>query len=255
MIKHNVVRACFCHKRYWAYLFTKILLRVYGFLAGLMMGYALTSIVCGIFDVKHHLHLQVWISYSSIRFFLTAPYSQLVPHISRHHQVMIHSLAKIAQPETIPPVVQYWRLVTHHLAFSNSSDLLVAQLLLYGVGINIERQFGSVKYAVCTIDTKTLERSTKTLPHQSFAIVSTLMSTILEFSSLILLNRFGLNHIPPGPTALVFSILYQWYRLVPSAYHFRIFGVSLTNKSFMYILASQVSAFSLIAPSCHARLT
>jgi len=24
------------------------------------MGYALTSIVCGIFDVKHYLHLQVW---------------------------------------------------------------------------------------------------------------------------------------------------------------------------------------------------
>ncbi|KAI9574417.1 hypothetical protein HD554DRAFT_2046962 [Boletus coccyginus] len=131
---------------------------------GLMMGYAFTSIVCGIFDVKHYLHLQ------------------------------------------------YWRLATHHVAFSSSSDLLLAELLLYGVGINIERQFGSVKFA-------------------SFAIVSTLMSTILEFSSLILLHRVGINHIPGGPTAVVFSILYQWYRLVPPAYHFRIFGVPLSNKS------------------------
>ncbi|KAF8138756.1 hypothetical protein EV363DRAFT_1427630 [Boletus edulis] len=151
---------------------------------GLMMGYALTSIVCGIFDVKHYLHLQ------------------LVPHISRHHQ--------------------YWRLATHHVACSSSSDLLLTELLLYGVGINIERQFGSVKFA-------------------SFAIVSTLMSTILEFSSLILLHRIGINHIPSGPTALAFSMLYQWYRLVPPAYHFRIFGVPLSNKSFTYILVSQLA--------------
>jgi len=67
------------------------------------------------------------------------------------------------------------------------------------------------------------------------------MSTILEFSSLILLHRVGINHIPAGPTAVVFSMLYQWYRLVPPAYHFRIFGVPLSNKSFTYMLASQVS--------------
>jgi len=95
-------------------------------------------------------------------------------------------------------------------------------MLLYGVGINIERQFGSVKFA-------------------SFAIVSTLMSTILEFLSLIFLHRIGINHIPSGPTAVVFSILYQWYRLVPPAYHFRIFGIPLSNKSFTYILASQLA--------------
>ncbi|KIJ69871.1 hypothetical protein HYDPIDRAFT_171835 [Hydnomerulius pinastri MD-312] len=151
---------------------------------GLMMSCALTSIIAGVFDVKHYLHLQ------------------LVPHISRHHQ--------------------YWRLLTHHLAFSNSSDLLLAELLLYGVGINIERQFGSVKFA-------------------SFTIVSALMATILEFLTLILLHRVGVNHIPSGPSAVVFSILYQWSRLVPPAYHFRIFGVPLSNKIFTYVLASQLA--------------
>lgn len=148
------------------------------------MACALTSITAGVFDVKHYLHLQ------------------LVPHLSRHHQ--------------------YWRLLTHHLAFSNSSDLFLAELLLYVVGVNIERQFGSVKFA-------------------SFTIVSGLVSTLLEFMALILLHRIGVNHIPGGPSAIVFSMLYQWYRLVPVAYHFKIFGVPLSNKAFTYALALQLA--------------
>ncbi|KAH7887454.1 hypothetical protein F5I97DRAFT_1966033 [Phlebopus sp. FC_14] len=151
---------------------------------GLMMSCALTSIIGGVFDVKHYLHLQ------------------FVPHLSRHHQ--------------------YWRLVTHHLAFSNSSDLLLAELLLYGVGVTIERQFGSVKFA-------------------SFTIVSALLATVLEFLSLILFHRIGINHIPSGPSAIIFSILYQWSRLVPPAYHFRIFGLPLSSKAFIYVLASQLA--------------
>jgi hypothetical protein len=46
------------------------------------------------------------------------------------------------------PLLQYWRLFIHHLAFSNSSDLFVAELLLYHISIHIERRFGSVKFAV-----------------------------------------------------------------------------------------------------------
>ncbi|KAH7912975.1 hypothetical protein BJ138DRAFT_1147175 [Hygrophoropsis aurantiaca] len=151
---------------------------------GLMMGCALTSIVGGIFDVKHYLHLQ------------------FVPHISRHHQ--------------------YWRLLVHHLAFSSSSDLLIAELLLYNAAVQIERQFGSVKFA-------------------SFAIASLLLTTTLEFLSLLLLHWIGLNHIPAGSITLVFSILYQWFRIVPPVYHFRVFGVSVSNKIFTYVLASQLA--------------
>jgi hypothetical protein len=110
----------------------------------------------------------------------------------------------------------------HHLAFSNSSDLLLAELVLWNVGVHIERQFGSLKYA-------------------SFAVVSTLLATILEFLGLLLFHRAGLNHISSGPSTLVFSILYQYFRIVPSAYQFRVFGVPLSNKSFTYILASQLA--------------
>ncbi|KDQ64190.1 hypothetical protein JAAARDRAFT_218868 [Jaapia argillacea MUCL 33604] len=151
---------------------------------GLMVGCALASIIAGVFDMKHYLHLQ------------------LVPHISRHHQ--------------------YWRLLVHHLAYSNSSDLFLAELLLYNVGVHIERAFGSVKFA-------------------SFALVSILLSTILEFLALLLFSGVGLNYIHSGPTTLVFSILYQYSRLIPSAYLFRVFGVPLSNKVFYYILAFQIA--------------
>ncbi|KAL5527445.1 hypothetical protein ACEPAG_6236 [Sanghuangporus baumii] len=150
---------------------------------GLMIGCAVSSIVASIFDVKHYLHLQ------------------LSPHLARHHQ--------------------YWRLLIHHLAFSNSSELLLAEILLYNVSIPIERIFGSSKFS-------------------GFCLTSLLTSTILEFGSLLVFNHFGLNVLPSGPITLVFSILYQFSRLIPRAYTFRILGVTLTNKIFTYILALQL---------------
>ena len=75
---------------------------------------------------------------------------------------------------------------------------------------------------------------------QSFITVSTLVATISEFGSLLLLNNLGLNIIPASPIALVFSILYQFSRIVPSIYQFRIFGVVFNNKSFTYLLGAQV---------------
>ncbi|KJA29654.1 hypothetical protein HYPSUDRAFT_31612 [Hypholoma sublateritium FD-334 SS-4] len=151
---------------------------------GLMITCALTSIFAGIFDIKHYFHLQ------------------FVPHISRHHQ--------------------YWRLITHHLAFSNSSDLFLGELLLYNVGVHVERRFGSVKFA-------------------SFAFVSLVVSTLLELLSILLFHRIGINHIAMGPSTLLFSILYQYYRIVPHVYTYRIFGVPLNNKSVLYFLALQLA--------------
>jgi len=141
------------------------------------------------------------------------------------------------EPFVIP---QYWRLFAHHLAFSNSSYLLVAGVIFWNVGVHVERQFGSVKFAVSL--KYRLCRVKPIPPVQSFAVVSTLLATIIEFLSLLLFHRAGLNHIASGPSALVFSILYQYTRIVPSAYHFRIFGVPLSNKIFTYVIASQVSS-------------
>ena len=45
-----------------------------------------------------------------------------------------------------------------------------------------------------------------------------------------------------GPSILIFSILYQYSRIVPAAYKFRIFGIPLSNKNMPYLLALQVGA-------------
>lgn len=50
------------------------------------------------------------------------------------------------------------------------------------------------------------------------------------------------NHIPAGPTAIIFSILYQYYRVVPEAYEFKVFGITMSDKIWVYASASQVSA-------------
>ena len=78
---------------------------------------------------------------------------------------------------------------------------------------------------------------------QSFLAVSTLLVTVLELLSLLVLHQFGftLNAIPSGPVGLAFSIVYQFFRLVPTAYHFRVLGVSFSNKVFLFALASLVN--------------
>ena len=140
--------------------------------------------------------------------------------------------------------------MTHHLVCQSFGDLFVSELLIYNVGVQIERFFGSVKFAVSSLN-RSLGHSPRLYVFhffyticvyntQSFITVSTLVATISVFAALLLLNGFGLNTIPASPTALVFSILYQFSRMVPSIYHFRIFGVVCNNKSFTYLLAAQV---------------
>ncbi|EJU06291.1 hypothetical protein DACRYDRAFT_44487 [Dacryopinax primogenitus] len=150
---------------------------------GIMIVCGVASLAAALFDIKYYMHLQ------------------LIPHLWRDHQ--------------------YWRLFIYPLAFANSSDLLVAEYVLFFIGANIERTFGSDKFA-------------------SFCFVTTVLSTLLSFASLVLFHNIGLNVIPSGPYALVFSIMYQYYRIVPTIYHYRVFGVSLSNKSVHYILPLQL---------------
>lgn len=147
---------------------------------GLMLSLALGSLAAGIFDLKHYFHLQ------------------LVPHISRDHQ--------------------YWRLLTSQLIFGNSSELLLAETLLYNVAVGVERRFGSRKFG-------------------SFLLVTLGVSVFLIFAFMLLLYGAGVNYIPPGPLTMIFTILYQHYRIIPAVYHFRISYLSISNKAFDYFLA------------------
>ena len=138
--------------------------------------------------------------------------------------------------------------MTHHCVCQSFSDLFISELLIYNVGVEVERCFGSVKFAVssaCRIFRTAPAYTfcfciTCTNETQSFITVSALVATIFEFCSLLLLNNLGLSTVPASPIALVFSILYQFSRIVPSIYHFRIFGIVFNNKSFTYLLAAQV---------------
>ncbi|KAK4050530.1 hypothetical protein OIO90_004997 [Microbotryomycetes sp. JL221] len=127
----------------------------------------------------------------------------LVPHLTRDHQV--------------------WRLASHHLAFANSSDLFISVLLLYYTGVSVERNFGSHKFA-------------------SFLLVTTAMSTVLELVTLVLGFRFGYTTIPAGPFAIVFAIIFQSTRQVPTLFYWRLFGLEISNRIARYILLIQLLA-------------
>ncbi|KAI0832709.1 hypothetical protein BC628DRAFT_1441792 [Trametes gibbosa] len=132
---------------------------------------------------------------------------QLVPHISRHHQ--------------------YWRLIVHHIACGSSSDLILVELFLYNASVCIERSFGSVKYA-------------------SFLIISAVTTMLISFLALLVAQMTPVtsslfNNIPPGPIAITSAVLYQYTRLVPPAYHFRIFGVGMSDKVWVYAIAAQLA--------------
>ncbi|WWD01561.1 hypothetical protein V866_008506 [Kwoniella sp. B9012] len=126
---------------------------------------------------------------------------QLVPHITKYRQ--------------------FWRIAIHPFAFANSTELLIGEILFYNVGVAIERAFGSRKYA-------------------SFILVSSLLSTFIASISIVLGYKFGLNSIPAGPYGIIFSLLWQQYRIFPSLYHFRVFGIEFSSKVFNWILAAQL---------------
>ncbi|CDS13354.1 hypothetical protein LRAMOSA05532 [Lichtheimia ramosa] len=137
---------------------------------------------------------------------------QLSPHITIHHQ--------------------FWRLVTSHCAFTNSGELFFGLLLLYSMRV-IERQFGSPKYA-------------------AFMFVTLLIATFLEIGALVSGARLGFRKIPGGPYAIIFSALYQYHRMIPVTYRFRIFGITFNDKIFVFIPAVQMMLsqyFSTLVPA------
>ena len=79
---------------------------------------------------------------------------------------------------------------------------------------------------------------------QSFLTLAVLVNTILTFVALIVaqvIPKVGVavNYIPPGPTAIVFSVVFQYFRLVPQAYEFKVFGIILSDKIWVYATAAQ----------------
>lgn len=57
---------------------------------------------------------------------------------------------------------------------------------------------------------------------------------------------------PVHSYALMFSALYQYHRIIPVTYRFRVFGIVMSNKLFLYVLALQVAfsqSFATLTPA------
>ncbi|KAJ1658052.1 hypothetical protein IWQ61_002639 [Dispira simplex] len=117
---------------------------------------------------------------------------------------------------------QFWRLATSQLAFYNSGEVLFGCLMLYQFRV-IERQFGSKKFS-------------------AFIALTAIATKLLELGFLISGNALGLNVLPAGPYGVIFSALYQFYRLIPATYKFRVLSLTFSDKSYMYFLAFQLIA-------------
>lgn len=68
-------------------------------------------------------------------------------HLSTPSSTCMRLIREIDKTE----VSKYWRLFFHHLACSSFSDLFITELILFNVGIHVERLFGSVKFAVSRV--------------------------------------------------------------------------------------------------------
>lgn len=145
----------------------------------------------------------------SRQYYLDLPLS---PHLTRDHQ--------------------YWRLLAHHLAFTNSSELFLGVLLLFFTSPAVERTLGSRKYAVSRLfapdATRIAPCRRSRLLHQialadvcilplrmltlvccsqSFLLVVLLLESLLEGVALVVLHKLGLDWLPAGPFGITFAIV------------------------------------------------
>ncbi|RGB23841.1 hypothetical protein C1646_633384, partial [Rhizophagus diaphanus] len=115
---------------------------------------------------------------------------QLIPNLTTNHE--------------------FWRLITSHSVLTTSGEFFFGSIIIYHLRI-IERQFGSSKYA-------------------AFFFVSSALSTILEVGTLAIGRQFHLKFIPAGPYGFIFAALYQYYRMIPYTYQYRVFGINISNR-------------------------
>ena len=110
-----------------------------------------------------------------------------------------------------------WRFFTCHLGYSSPPELLFGAALLYCFR-TFERQFGSKKYAHCVVGISTL---------------STVFQTILMLI-------FPKLNFAPGPYAVMFGMFAYYFMDIPSVTRFRVCGIPMNDKIFLYLLGIQV---------------
>lgn len=188
-----------------------------------LLALLLATVLTSLLSLRPHLHLQ------------------LTPHLLQDHQ--------------------FSRLLLFQTAYTNSSELLFASLIIYHLRL-LERAFGSRKFLSLVL--------------YSWAVTSGVIVGLLVIVGGIsqrLLGPLdsdsdgGWNYVPAGPTAILFALLANWREVIPPVYKFSIAlpggagggggggdgdpngssatspaagEVTLSDKSFTYLLSLQL---------------
>jgi membrane associated rhomboid family serine protease len=120
---------------------------------------------------------------------------------------------------------EYWRIFSYQLCFASAGELVVGLALLYQFRL-FERHWGSRKFG-------------------TFLLISSMISAFLGCCVVSALHG---SHRPPhmeslplGPYGFIFSCLVQWFFEIPISHSVRIMGINISDKSFVYLLAFQLS--------------
>ncbi|KAI9281925.1 hypothetical protein BY458DRAFT_498456 [Sporodiniella umbellata] len=116
----------------------------------------------------------------------------------------------------LPVHVQLWKYVISHFGFHSLSSAVAGTYFLYRMKI-IEQRYGSSKYA-------------------AMLFVSFVASALVHTGTSFLESPI----IPNGPAAIIFTILYQYQKIVPPSFQSKILGLPVTEKTYVYIPAAQV---------------
>uniref|UniRef100_I1R8S0 UBA domain-containing protein n=1 Tax=Oryza glaberrima TaxID=4538 RepID=I1R8S0_ORYGL len=122
--------------------------------------------------------------------------------------------------ENVYGKLRIWKLITSLFAFSSTPELIFGAALLYYFRV-FERQIGSNKYSV-------------------FIVFSTAVSVLLQILSLAYLKGPSLNPLTSGPYGLIFASYIPFFFDIPITTKFRIFGLRLSDKSFIYLAGLQL---------------
>ncbi|KAF2841939.1 hypothetical protein M501DRAFT_907916, partial [Patellaria atrata CBS 101060] len=112
------------------------------------------------------------------------------------------------------PWGQFWRIFTWQACYTNSTEVLFATLTFYHLR-TIERLWGTRKFASFLLST---------LPY------TTLLPPLLLTLLLRPLTFTHANHLPGGPTPLLFALLAQYHAAIPHVYKYRV-ALSTSNPT------------------------
>lgn len=144
------------------------------------------------------------------------------------------SLALGLSYQDITTNLRPWKLITSVFAFSSMPELLFGLCLLYYFRI-FERQKGSHKYSI-------------------FIIFSLIMTSVFEYLALTLLKDSTSIRLASGPYGFIFTLFVSFYFEIPVSSRFRVLGLHISDKSFIYFAGLQLLLLfwkrSLIPSAC-----